>query len=244
MINESNIAGGMSAQSPSLRSWKIAGGIMALALPFALATVNLISPGAIPGGGSKSAFASGLGGGAVSRLGGAVASQLSGAGSDLLAMLGLRSPGERKQGELADTKGHRTTHASSAVPHQRALAKVRPPTKLTNRPVPTSPDSIQTLADAVTPVPPVAPLLPGGLLPGGGGPSIGPIFGGGGGGGGGGISVVTPVVPPLAPPVTSAVPEPSTWAQMLIAFCGIGIAFRRTRRRQAPRRVKAVVLAR
>ena len=246
MINESNLVGGMSSQSPAnLRGWKIAGGLMALALPFALATVNLISPGVIPGGGGKSAFSSGPSGGAVSRLSGAVASQLSGAGADLLAMIGLRSPGERKQGELADTKGHRTAHVSTAVPHQRALAKVRPPPKLTNQPVPVNPDSVQTLANALTPPPtgaPVAALLPGNILP-GVGPSIGPIFGGGGGGGGGGISIVPPVIPPLAPPVTSAVPEPSTWAQMLIAFLGIGIAFRRARRRQAPRGVEAIVSA-
>ena len=244
MINESTIAGGMSAQSPAnLRGWKIAGGLMALALPLALATVNLVSPGAIPGGGAKSAFASGPSGGLAARLGGAVASQLSGAGSDLLTMLGLRSPGERKQGELADTKGHRSAHVSSAVPHQRALAKVRPPTKLTNQPVPVNPDSIQSLADAVTPAPtgaPVAALLPGNILP-GVGPSIGPIFGGGGGGGG--ISIAPPVIPPLAPPVTSAVPEPSTWAQMLLAFWAVGIAFRRARRRKVPRGVEAIVSA-
>ncbi|WP_354297130.1 PEPxxWA-CTERM sorting domain-containing protein [Phenylobacterium koreense] len=40
-----------------------------------------------------------------------------------------------------------------------------------------------------------------------------------------------PVTPPVTPPPTSAVPEPATWAMMIIGFFGLGSAVRSQRRR-------------
>lgn len=74
------------------------------------------------------------------------------------------------------------------------------------------------------------PGTPGG---GGGGPGpIGSLPGGGGGGGGGSISTpVDPILPPAPPPPPVAVvPEPATWAFMILGFGLIGFALRRSRR--------------
>ena len=44
----------------------------------------------------------------------------------------------------------------------------------------------------------------------------------------GGTGTFTAETPPPAPPVVTAVPEPSTWAMMILGFAGIGfIAYRR-----------------
>lgn len=67
----------------------------------------------------------------------------------------------------------------------------------------------------------------GGPASGGPGP-IGSLPGGGGGGGGGSISTpVVAIVPP--PPPVAAVPEPATWAFMILGFGLIGFVLRRSR---------------
>lgn len=68
---------------------------------------------------------------------------------------------------------------------------------------------------------------------GGGGPGpIGSLPGGGGGGGGGSISTpVDPILPPAPPPPSVAVvPEPATWAFMILGFGLVGSVLRRSRR--------------
>jgi hypothetical protein len=158
------------------------------------------------------------------------------------AMLNGRSPGERAQGALANLKQKR----HSAV-HERALAKVRRPGPLANlvgtplispvMPPPASPTPLYNLVAGGPPmiVPPAA-IVPGGP-PNGGGPPIFTAISPPGGGGGGVIVpppvlTSTPVVPEV--PVTSAVPEPTTWAMMLVGFALIGGALQRRRRTAAP----------
>ena len=160
--------------------------------------------------------------------------------SSLLAMLGLRSPGERSQGQLADTKAPKTPLAGAGGPHERALAKVRPPVpsiKLISL-TPVAPQGIEGLPAGLLVQPGSIPASGGGDLAGSFPPSgAGPVFlgsfpggsGGGGGGGGGGGSIVTPETPP----VTSAVPEPSSWTLMILGLGAIGASLRRNRRRRA-----------
>jgi hypothetical protein len=158
------------------------------------------------------------------------------------AMLDKRSPGERTSGALASLK-----HKRQAVVHERALAKVRRPGPLANlvgtplippvTPPPALPTPLYNLVAGGPPVlvPPAA-IVPGGP-PNGGGPPIFTAISPPGGGGGGVIVpppvlTSTPVVPEV--PVTSAVPEPTTWAMMLVGLALIGRALRRRRRTAAP----------
>ena len=158
--------------------------------------------------------------------------------ADLLAG---RSPGERAEGTLANLK-----HRRLSALHERALPKVR-------RPGAASPLAGIVGAAPVPPaevLPPPAPLYtvvaggPGAPVaapPPGGGPVIFPAIPPPPGGGGGVIlppPVITPpVTPPVTPPIvipppptTGAVPEPSTWAMMLIGFAMIGRSLRARRR--------------
>jgi hypothetical protein len=160
-----------------------------------------------------------------------------GGAQNLADLLGQRSPGERTQAALTKTK------------HARALAKQR------HFPVPAPPPAAPgvELAMIVAPPPgqlpvdfgPPVPLLamsspppasfftqPGGggiVVPPGG--SAGSPPGGGGGsppGGGGPNTVPTPQPNELVP---SAVPEPGTWATMLLGFAIVGWCVRRSRTR-------------
>jgi hypothetical protein len=153
------------------------------------------------------------------------------------AMMAERSPGERAKGALASLKHKRLTEL-----HERALPKVRAPSP------PVSPlASIVTAPPAPPALPPVsqAPLFGMVAAP----PvTVPPVTGGGGAtpGGpppfsdiplpGGGGSIVPPItttqVPPPPPPA-SAVPEPDSWALMLLGFAFTGLALRRDRRRAA-----------
>jgi hypothetical protein len=157
-------------------------------------------------------------------------------GDTVASLLESRSPGERAEGALASLKHRRTAL------HQRALPKVRrPPASplagiVGAAPIPPvlPPVTPGPLYNVVGPPPPVAlspPVGPGGGSPGGGFPGI--LLPGGGGGG---IVIpppaITPPVTPVVPvtPVTPGIPEPSTWAMMLLGFAMIGSAVARKAR--------------
>jgi hypothetical protein len=241
MINATNLLRSVSGRLPAgTRRWAIPSAFIAISLALALALFggNMIRTGGTAGGNHGAAAT------AASRVGSEIAAKLRGAGSDLLAMLGLRSPGQRSRGELADTKGRRLRPMSHLAPHQRALAKVRPPRNILRAFVPEVPATVDTIPGlAVAPADVGAPIVTD-LLPPVGPPPGGLIFGGGGGGGGGGL--IGSVPPSVIPPVPSAVPEPSTWALMLLGFGAIGGSLRRARRREAKleRAVKAIVAGR
>lgn len=144
-------------------------------------------------------------------------------------MLFGRSPGERAAGTLANLK-----HKRLAAPHERALPKIRksvpPPSPLAaivgapEAPVPpvaAAPAAGTPLYNVVTAPPALAEAPPTGV-----GPAMPPPPSGGG-------LMVPPVVtqvPPTSPPPQSAVPEPATWAMMLI---GLALVGRLTRRKSA-----------
>jgi hypothetical protein len=136
------------------------------------------------------------------------------------AMIASRSPGERPDGALASLKSKR-----QAAPHERALAKVRPaaPTLASIVAGPSTPPVVVVppiaatpLFNTVVPTPivPAATPIPGG--PPGGFPAITPP-------GGGGL-IVPPIVTPAVTPVTpvTPLPEPSSWAMMLIGLVLVG----------------------
>ena len=145
------------------------------------------------------------------------------------AMLAERSPGQRPKGALAQLK-----HKRAAALHERALPKVRgpaptayealtgPPPSLPVAPPPAAP-LFTTVAGGPTPiVPPVG-------APAGGPPILSTIPGPGGGGGGFTPPVQTTAeVPPAQPPTPAApVPEPATWAMMILGFALMGRALKR-----------------
>jgi hypothetical protein len=159
---------------------------------------------------------------------------------DPAAILGARSPGGRDAGAMFTTKPARERLASRprvpvpGAPRERVLSNVRerpsigwappyvelPATPLAFGPgvpvgdVPLTPAALGPLPSGggFTPT----PFIPGGGTGGGGG-------GTGGGGGGGGDDVVPP----------PAVPEPATWATMILGFLMVGGALRRVARRRA-----------
>ena len=151
------------------------------------------------------------------------------------AMLADRSPGERPGGALASLK-----HKRLPALHERALPKVRKPESplagiVGSPPVPPVEAPPATPLYSMVAGPPVElpPVSVTGGPPGGGPPgsNIPPP------GGGGGIVVppgteVTPNIP--VTPVTPAVPEPNSWAMMLLGFALIGWAMRRHRPSAAP----------
>lgn len=148
------------------------------------------------------------------------------------AMMAERSPGERAKGALASLKHKRTEL------HERALPKVRAPSPPVSplAAIVTAPPAPPVLPPAATtPLfglmagPPVVvpPVTGGGVTP-VGPPSFSNIPPPGGGGG----AIVPPITPEQLPP-PPAVPEPSTWALMLLGFAFTGLALRRDRRRAA-----------
>ena len=147
------------------------------------------------------------------------------AAKSFMAMMADRSPGDRTKGELTKTK-----HAAAAdVPTQRALGKI------------TKPEPPKEFVDAIAPAVPVIEELPPVAMK----DDIGPILltpqpPGGGiiippqapppGGGGPNPPPPPPEVEPPPPPPPPAVPEPGTWATMLLGFGLAGWALRRRRR--------------
>ena len=151
--------------------------------------------------------------------------------SDMAAMLAERSPGARTTAELTKTK---RKHLASQ-PHERALGKIRRPVLpsqflkalapgLETADLPPVVDLNPLIGPTAPPIT-LAEISPGDTLAGPPGPSSPgiPIAGGGG-------PIFSPppmnTPPPILPP---AVPEPATWAMMLLGFLGLGVQLRRVR---------------
>ena len=145
------------------------------------------------------------------------------------AMLAERSPGQRPEGALANLK-----HKRQVALHERALPKVRGPgpaayeARIGPPPAPAIPMGTETpLFTAAGGPPPVEVTT---AAPGGGPPGLSniPLPGGGGGSGGGGFTPPTVAATPSVPTVPVApVPEPGTWAMMILGLAMIGRALRR-----------------
>jgi PEP-CTERM motif-containing protein len=201
--------------------------ILALAVAAGLSISSFWRPGGGANNGVQNALTAGANG---------VSSALS-AVQSVADMLAGRSPGERAEGTLANLK-----HRKLAALHERALPKVR-------RPAAASPLAGIVGAAPVPPAeelpPPAAPLYnvvaggPGASIaapPSGSGPVVFPAIPPPPGGGGGVIipppAITPPVTPPVTPPIVippppaGAVPEPSTWAMMILGFAMIGRALR------------------
>ena len=155
----------------------------------------------------------------------------------LAELLDQRSPGKRTQGELTKTKHARVLakRRMAAAPkvHQPPAApqKVNMPdiAQLLASPPPLAPVSLAQplpLTEISSPPPLAAIIAP---PPGGGGVVSPP------GSGGGPVTFPTELPrEPVTPP--SAVPEPATWAMMLLGFGLIGWRVRTVRRRPSPKR--------
>ena len=145
------------------------------------------------------------------------------AAKSFLAMMADRSPGDRTKAELTKTK-----HKTIPVPTQRALGKItkpEPPKEFVEAIAPPLPKIDQVPAALAPPVE-IGPILLTPQPPSGGGIIIPPEAPPPGGGG------PTPPteVPPTPPTTPPAVPEPGTWATMLMGFGLVGWMMRRRRR--------------
>ena len=164
------------------------------------------------------------------------------AAKSLMALLEDRSPGDRTAAELTKTK------KKAAGPEQRALGKINKPEappEFVEAIVPSPPPAIEDVPPFPVALAGLGPLVEVPPPPPGGGGIITPAAtGGGGGGGGGGTENPPPENPPPTenppgeptphenpPPV---VPEPSTWATMLLGFGLTGWLMRRRRRQGTP----------
>ena len=158
---------------------------------------------------------------------------------DLADLLNQRSPGERTQEQL-------TKHARAATKAEPQRKPIQPAVHPPGVEVPSATALIDLLQPQPVPVEVAAADLPPALA---GTPTLGAILGstpgftppGTGGGGGGGGSVSFPSFEPreVVPPV-SAVPEPGTWAMMLLGF-GL-VAWRIRRLRPLAKRLKRAPL--
>lgn len=151
------------------------------------------------------------------------------------AMLAERSPGQRPKGALANLKHKKAAVEAEAAPLGRhmipAVAAIMgaPAAPLIVPPVVPPPPLYNVVAGS-----PGAPIVPASSGAGGGPPFFGGISGAGGGGIGGGVFAPPPIVTQEVPPppaTTSAVPEPESWAMMLIGLAAMGSAFRRQKRK-------------
>jgi hypothetical protein len=156
-------------------------------------------------------------------------------GKDLLAMLDARSPGERPDGALLDTKLRK---AAADMPRQYAM----PRTRERFDPAPFVPDGpFLPAGTSAVPLSQVSYIAPPGVFdPGPGVPFIsGPTPAGpniytpppGPDGPPGPPGPLGPPEPPGRPPV-SAVPEPAMWLNMIFGFGAIATIMRARRRKQ------------
>ena len=167
-----------------------------------------------------------LPGGSASGLAAQGATMLAAALSDPMAVFAGRSPGERGNAQLVQSKP-----MAALMPSERVLSPVR------DRPAPPIAANLDSLPNRVMEViNPAASPIPGIGMPGNGTstalPPGTPGSSGGllpppGGGGGGGTLPPGPPIPP--PPVISAVPEPATWIMMIAGVGMIGWQLRRRR---------------
>ncbi|HEV2567067.1 MAG TPA: PEPxxWA-CTERM sorting domain-containing protein [Sphingomonas sp.] len=166
------------------------------------------------------------------------------AARDMVDAVGGRSPGERTQASM--TKGKPRIAVDRVA---RALPRIRD-ARASSQP-PAAPAAAAAAPAALgAPAAEAAPAFvaspsafaetPGGVFVGSPGPGgvFVPSLPGGGGGGGGPILIVPPgetppgteTPPTVTPPVVTApIPEPATWAMMLLGFGAAGAAMR-TRR--------------
>lgn len=150
----------------------------------------------------------------------------------LAELLGERSPGQRTQAELTKIK-----KAQRALPKLRrklvprlAHNEVAPPELLTKEligpPVALPPETVAPVPVTLLEPPPTlgSIVIPpsGSPTPPGGGTDVPPT-------GGGGPVIVPPAEPQQPVTPTSPVPEPGTWAMMLLGFGFIGWRVRVTR---------------
>lgn len=155
----------------------------------------------------------------------------------LYELISERSPGERTTARSTKPKRGKARAEKPAKPRQRALGKINRPPLTAVVPEPllellTQPRSVfsepivtQEPLDVVALLPQVA--LSGGVVggassSGGGGGVVGGGSGPGGDGAGGNSDQPGAVTPPVSP-----VPEPSTWAMMIIGFGLCAAALRR-----------------
>jgi len=147
----------------------------------------------------------------------------------LVDLMNRRSPGERTEAHLNKTKHkHARVLAEREQPQLPVPDLYTPLVAAFAQPVPVLPvipEAAPLFAEAAPPLPAIfAPSFGGAIFtPGGTG-------GGGGGGGGGGPPTQPPTQPPGQPtPPTPAVPEPATWAMMILGFGLTGCMLRRRR---------------
>ena len=169
---------------------------------------------------------------------------VAGLADTVAGLFGIRSPGERAEGTLANMKQRK-----GPALHQRALPKVRrgplAPAIGATPVLPIVPPDAAPLYNVVTDAPKGAlPGTPLSFAPPGGGPVIFPGFSPPGGGG---VIVppettnppetpgtpttpetpTTPTTPTIPTTPTAPVPEPASWLMMLLGFMVIGSRIRR-----------------
>jgi hypothetical protein len=154
--------------------------------------------------------------------------------ADPLSLFAERSPGERGGGALLSTK----------PPHERVLSEVRDRDPSAGDP-PADPGFAVTPEDLAAlpggaPGAAGAPGDPGGdplgnnffAPPFPGGPGGPPFLPAAFGGPPGGPPPSGPIPPVIDPPGAGAVPEPATWAMLILGFFAVGAAIRRRERRK------------
>lgn len=153
---------------------------------------------------------------------------LAAAARDPMSLFSARSPGSRGNGATYQTKPGHAAAPLAKRPTEKVLSEAR------ERPQPMAAADPTQLARSVPNVfqPPAASAPTPGILPvdiptgtPGGGPIPIPVIPGGGPGGGGVIPSPAPVATPTPEP--TAVPEPSTWAMLIVGIGLIGSAMRR-----------------
>jgi hypothetical protein len=147
-----------------------------------------------------------------------------------LGFFAERSPGRRGSGALLSTKPERKSALADA-PHERVLSTVRQREPASGVP-PVADNSApgNPIFDTAPDMPAEGGILPGdtgGVVPGDSGPPSDQMIG---------ASAFPPPYDFFGVPgagSVSAVPEPGTWAMMILGFAAVGMALRRRGRKQA-----------